>query len=339
MAIDASRVIATFAIVWVHVAESQGLSYGPTSLGRFGTSFYVLVAAFFAVRAVVRAPGQRLSSELLKRTHRLLKPFVTWSLVYALLYGTRAYCDGTSFAGLIHWWGPLAGTAVHLWCLPFVFFWSVLTIGVAPFLFKLKPPHLLIIGSLASALIYWFCYRWLFFAVDRPTLWSLHLHRLDRWIVEIPLFVTAVLLSVAAFGLDDRARRRLVHRQNLIAIAAFVVFLAGETVYFTQIDLIRSATHTEGRFMANICGAALLIGFLAKGRSSLVRAFAPFGRYTYIAFLAHIVVLEAIRAPVKNFPGYATVSFAFATTLFVFSGSIAASFAIQRLRFLRWLRA
>jgi hypothetical protein len=339
MAIDASRVIATFAIVWVHVAESQGLPYGATALGRLGTSFYVIVAAFFAVRAVVRAPKKRLSGELYKRTQRLLQPFVVWSLIYALIYGVRAHREGTSIADLTQWWGPLAGTAVHLWLLPFVFFWSMLTIGAAPFLFKVSRRSLWIYGFLASVLIYWFCYRWLFFAVDRPILWRLYLHRLDRWIVEIPPFVTAVLLSIAYFRLDDQEKHRLARRRKVIAGAALLVLVAGEIIYSTQVDLIRAETLTEGRFMANICGAALLAFFLAWKEGGLTRILAPLGRYTYIAFLAHIAILEAIVAPVKHLPGYETVWLALPTTVFVFLGSIAASFIIQKFHFLRWLRA
>jgi hypothetical protein len=38
-------------------------------------------------------------------------------------------------------------------------------------------------------------------------------------------------------------------------------------------------------------------------------------------------------------PGYETVWLALATTVFVFFCSIAASFVIQKVRFLKWLRA
>src|SRR5690606_35965581 len=82
--LDAARVLATFGIVWTHVAEGQGQSYGWTALGRFGTSFYIIVAAIFVVRGAERSVPRPFLGEVRERGRRLLKPYVVWSVVYGL---------------------------------------------------------------------------------------------------------------------------------------------------------------------------------------------------------------------------------------------------------------
>src|SRR5690606_31880756 len=92
---------------------------------------------------------------------------------------------------LTHWWGPVAGTAVHLWFLPFIFFWGVIASWLTPRLNRLPLLAATVGGALSCIGIYWFCYRWLHFSLSRYWLWDYHLHRLDRWIVEVPPFMAA----------------------------------------------------------------------------------------------------------------------------------------------------
>jgi hypothetical protein len=339
MAVDAARVLATFAIVWVHVAETQGLSYGAAALGRFGTSFYVIVAALFAVRAVVTTHGQKFSVEIYKKTQRLLRPFVVWSLLYALLYGVPLVLAGESLKDLTIWWGPFAGTAAHLWFLPFVFFWSVIAVITVPRLLRLSIRSLVVFGGGACVSAYYYCYSHLFFIVDRPSLWALHLHRLDRWIDEAPLFISAVVVCATFYRLREEQRATIRRHVTGIAILSAVLFVGSQGLYASYVDAIRSATQTEGRFVGNVAGAALLLGFLAKSQSPPARWLSPLGRYTYVAFLGHMLVLEVIGPASKHWEGYGTVWFGFLSALGVFGASILLSALIAKTRFLAWLRA
>lgn len=339
MSIDAGRVLATFAIVWVHASEAQGLSFAASALGRFGTSFYVIVAAFFASRSIVLSPHKSFTAELYKKTQRLLRPYLIWSLVYAVLYTGLTLNAGASLKGLTQWWGPFAGTAVHLWFLPFVFVWSVVALVLVPLALKFEARTVLILGGVVSCALYYYCYRHLFFSVDRAWLWSVSLHRLDRWIVEVPLFFSALTCSVYFYKLTLSQRERLQRRQNYIAVVAGAVFVGSELLYATHVDAIRSATMTEGRFMGNFAGAAILAGFLAKNQSRIVTFLSPLGRYTYVAFLGHIVVLELTSGLLKSIPGYGTLWFCLASSLGIFGASLGLSFLIARVRFLSFLRA
>jgi fucose 4-O-acetylase-like acetyltransferase len=338
-ALDAARVLATYGIVWCHVCEAQKLSPPWPALGRWGTSFYVILAAVFLVLGRMRAQARPMPPEILRKARRLLWPFLVWCLIYGAYYGARGYSRGYSWEGLTRWWGPVAGTAVHLWFLPFVFFWGVLATLWVPRLLKLPQWLLLVGGAITSTALYWFCYRWLHFAVSRPWLWEYHLHRLDRWIVEIPPFVTATLGATFFFRLSTQSREFLKKKRVPLAALGLLGFAASQTIYATQLDAIQAATHTQGRFMANSAALFFLVFAAALSSTGLVARIAPWGRYTYVAFLAHMLFVELIRDSFKSLPGYGSAWFALGSSLLVFGASLWFSWAVAHTRALRFLRA
>lgn len=339
LGLDAARVLATFGIVWTHVAEGQGQAHGWAALGRFGTSFYIIVAALFVVRGAERASPRTFGAEVRERGRRLLKPYVVWSLVYGVYYGVIGFSRGATWEGLTRWWGPVAGTAIHLWFLPFIFFWGVIAAWLTPRLNRLPFVVVSVGGAIACIGIYWFCYRWLHFALSRYWLWDYHLHRLDRWIVEVPPFFAATWGTI----LFHRARRptQEFFKRQIIPLAAigFLGFFIVQFLYANQIDAIRRSTHTEGRFMGNIAALFLLGAFLAVDGRALIRKLAPLGRYTYLAFLSHMLVIEVLRAPLSSLPGYGTLWFSFLSSIGCFALSLLASRMIQRYSLFKLLRA
>lgn len=338
-AVDAGRVFATFAIVWVHNLEGMNGGEALGALCRFGTSFYIIVAALFVVRSAVKPTQRTFIDDVLSRSKRLLKPYLVWCLVYGLYYGAYAYAGGHSWESLSRWWGPVAGTAVHLWFLPFVFFWGTIAAAVVPHLLKVSRPALLLGGLATAVVLYLFCFRWLHFAVSRPWLWEYKLHRLDRWIVDVPLFVTATLVMLNFERLGRRAKSALKKASVLLALACFAGFVIVQTIYAAQVEAIKAATHTEGRFMAHLAGLLFLGGFIALNRSRFVRFLAPLGRYTYLVFLVHMLVIEVVRPPATQIYGYGTPLFTFLSSLVVFAIGLGLAWLIQNLRPLKFLRA
>ena len=122
---DAARLLATFGIAWTHVCDAHGLDASIGTLGRFGTSYYILAAALFTVRSQQRAVPRKFSDDALQKAQRLLVPFAVWSGVYFVYYYLNSLATGESFESLTRWWGPTAGTALHLWFLPFIFVWGL----------------------------------------------------------------------------------------------------------------------------------------------------------------------------------------------------------------------
>src|SRR5690606_4798327 len=124
-ALDSARLLATLGVIWTHVTEVQGQSYGAAALGRFGTSYYILLAIFFSVRSRIARPLEPMSVVVRTRLRRLMVPYVLWSLVYGALYIRYGLSIGSPWQEMTIWWGPFAGTARHLWFLPFAAFAGV----------------------------------------------------------------------------------------------------------------------------------------------------------------------------------------------------------------------
>lgn len=335
---DAARLLATLGIVWTHVCDAQDLNMRIGSLGRYGTSYYILAAALFTVRAYQHAAGRKFFDDASRKAKRLLLPYVVWSAIYATYYFAQSFETGETLPTLVMWWGPFAGTALHLWFLPFIFVWGLWGTWAVPRLVKVPTWLLWIGGLIVCAGVYWLAYTQVFFWVDRPWLWTYHLHRLDRWIDEAPLYIAAIILGTAFYKLSPRVKRALLKHPTSIAFVSVSVFLIGEVLYFEHAHFIREQTGTDGRFVANVIGLSLLTGSAALGNTRFIRALAPWGRFTYVAFLVHVLVLELLRDPMKQLPGYGTVPVATLCSLAIFAASVALSMLIARSRFLRWLR-
>lgn len=337
-ALDAARVFATFAIVWTHVAEAQGLQPGWGALGRFGTSFYIIAAAVFLVRSAARPARRRWWEDTKRRAQRLLTPYLVWCAIYGILYGQRAYRAGVSFHDLAFWWGPVAGTAIHLWFLPFIFVWGALGAWLAPRLMKLPSFVLLTTGPLACGFLYWFAYDYVFFAVNRYVLWDYHLHRLDRWIVEVPLFFTALIGACCYFRLPPSTRESLARHRLIWAALGALIFLVAQALYGQHLLWLKELTHTEGRFMANLAGLGLVTVCIAVGHTILIQRLAAWGKTTYLAFLCHMLVLEFTRIVLSWLPGYGSVATAVLSTSIVFGLSVLLALWVHRARYLSYLR-
>lgn len=100
--VEGLRIVAAFGIVWYHSRYLPGrfVGYG-------GLIFFVVVAAFYETR-------RTRSVSVGVTAGRLLIPWAVWSLAFAAV--NIAQRDPIFTEG-----GPLAGTAPHLWYLPFIF--------------------------------------------------------------------------------------------------------------------------------------------------------------------------------------------------------------------------
>jgi hypothetical protein len=344
--LDAGRVLATYGVMWTHVAEMQDQAPAVAALGRFGTSFYVAAAVFFAARTATKRHPPSFSAALRQRVRRLLVPFALWSAIYAVFYYIVTRPSGMTLVELAKWWGPFAGTARHLWFLPFAAFAGTIAFWLVPRLLRYSPKQLAWGTAIAALVTYWLFYRVVFFAMDR--LWAIdwHLHRLDRWIEEVPLMVASIFgsalfirLCTPAAGAPEVTRDSPPARGAAprLAVAMLVCFVALEIFYlkgFTFIDLV---THSEGRFVANLAGLMLLGAMLSIGQRPWLDAIAPLGRLTYFAFLSHLVVLDMANATLAQLPGHGTLGFAISSTLLLLAVSVAIGAVVKRTPALKWL--
>lgn len=107
--IDYGRFVAALGIVWFH-------SQAP------GSRFAYVALPFFLV--LLSMPSH---SSLVVRARRLLVPFITWSLVFAMLRTALALKHGGPPFEWWDWTMIFSGTWIHLWFLPFAFLAALLS--------------------------------------------------------------------------------------------------------------------------------------------------------------------------------------------------------------------
>ncbi len=366
-ALDAGRALATFGVMWTHVVEVQIPNPALAAVGRFGTSYYVAASVFLATRAALRRPDTPLGETVRMRSRRLLLPFALWSAVYAAFYTFSTWRNGHPITGeLLTWWGPFAGTARHLWFLPFAFATGVLAAWISPWL-RAIPSRWLALGTVAmGGVTYWLGHNLVFFAMNRIWMINHHLHRLDRWPEEIPLALVTVGLTHLYYRYELRggpaARpstlrpppspeteeepapssrliglRELAGRPAGLAPAFLIGFVLAELVYYVGYEGLANLSHSEARYVANLSGLCLLAALLVARPRVWMERVGTLGSVTYFAFLVHVLLIDAFGYLAASLPGYRTPAFAFLCTLVVFIVSATLGALVRRAPGLRIL--
>src|SRR4051812_11843465 len=81
--LDAMRLAAAVAIIWLHTAESPQLSrLGLGDIGRFGVPFFGAAAVLLTSQSLYANPSRRWRQFTVGRAKRLLVPFVAWTVIY-----------------------------------------------------------------------------------------------------------------------------------------------------------------------------------------------------------------------------------------------------------------
>jgi len=335
--LDAARVLATFGIVWVHVAEIQRQPENLSTLGRFGTSFYTLAALFLSSRAYFLGSTIAPSEVVRRRAKRLLVPYVIWCALYAVFYFVTMYPQGQSVGVITRYWGPLFGTSPHLWFLPFAFCAGALASYAVPQLMRWPSWLLLVGGSALTLCAYIYVHGTGGMLIPETLIETLHLHRLERWLEEAPL-VCAALFGLSLYGKHMTRLGRVGKNARMrVAWIALAVFVTVQVTYGLCLEDWAPRFGSRVRFMANLAGAAWLVVFVAARDGKWIKKIAPYGRATYFAYLSHQMILDALKRALSYLPGYGHVWFAFASALLVFCAAVGLGRLVARVRLLRWL--
>jgi peptidoglycan/LPS O-acetylase OafA/YrhL len=117
--LDAARLLAAYAVVWIHALRSPELERAK-ALGRFAVPFFVLAAVLLAWESGRRASARSMTEYAWSRLGRIYVPFLAWSGIYLLLKlgkGAAMPEMPNDYRGWSILW---QGSFYHLWFMPLV---------------------------------------------------------------------------------------------------------------------------------------------------------------------------------------------------------------------------
>lgn len=335
--IDAGRVIAALAVVWLHTTvsyESDGhgaLSlWCGESLGRFGMRFFSFITIILIGVIVQRDSARTIAAYALRRCQRIYIPFLIWSAIYyALSILKRLYFHQDFIPP--DWSMLLTGKMYHLWFLPFALFSGTFAFVLLKGIIVLKSTMLrittgilCILGGLALALLYPMPY-----ATHTPTDAQSTLQGFTYWWHHVAGTLPAMLWALGSVTLWPKLKL-VIHQSTQLVWISLAAWL-----------LVTCLVQFVGRYSILVNLAAVSFGLAALGnwRIPPIAALATFGRHAFGIYLIHPVFLLVAShlifhsKPIPNFPT------AFAVFVIAAAGSLTAAMMINRSKYTSWIIA
>lgn len=325
--LDASRLVATLGVVWLHLASAIRPSLVS---GRFGVPYFIVIATFLATK---RARGESFETlpELIRdRAQRILKPFLVWSAIvgfarvakWKLAHGHPMHIGWLELA--------LEGTASAYWFLPFIFFAGVLALVVGVFV-STRPRQrnrvaaVFAIAAIVATSVYdaslvpWLDSSWRSLATDSPGI-----SVFTRYWFEIPMVCAAIAIAIVL----DGSTSPIVPRSRALVAVAATGFVA------LTLRLVGPARNPP---CDHLVGLVLVLIALSLPENDLVRGAARLGRHGYFVYLSHVILIwPFIVFAQRAVPDAGLAYVAFATVAVTALG-IGASVLARRTGALRWL--
>lgn len=228
--VDRLRLVALLDVTYFHVTGAH------FSIGLGLPVFLMLTVALNAKATHARSLPRFIG----RKAVAYLKPWLAWSVVYAMVFTATAVWHGSE---PFRWFEPsmlLLGTQWHLWYMVFGFAASVVTYLADGFARRLDGLLVIVLASLAACLL-----MFLEGMAGSPS------SRAMPWLVSLPSIPIGIALGRCLWESDPRTRVR-----NTIAL--FGLVFGGMAV----LDVLSSG-HSAERYMAAmvpVCGVMLLRG-------------------------------------------------------------------------------
>jgi peptidoglycan/LPS O-acetylase OafA/YrhL len=322
--LDAMRLLAAVAIVWLHTVSSPRLAHTVDPLTRFAVPFFTAGAVFLLMENLRRQPRRGWGSYAASRFRRLYLPFLLWSAAYFALRQAKhrllSHEPPLPVGSYLLW----AGSAHHLWFLPFLLVLSVALFPVAKAVAGRRGVGWLVAllaaaGGAAVALV-------------PPPVPASTLAPTDaemaRYVARLSWAALPAGLWAVAFAVVYARTGPRHWRSGLVAVAA-ALLAAGCCVTIWRTG--RNAA------LENAAGLACLVVGLAPWDGRLVRGLAALGTLAYGVYLSHVLFVEGIQAVAAR-AGVAAGN-SWWSDVAVFAGAVAGSLVLSAyLRRSRWTR-
>ncbi len=315
---DAMRFFAAVAIIWQHNNESPTLNIA-SHRSAFAVPFFTASAVFLVFQSLHRNPARPTGQYIVGRFQRIYIPFIVWSVIYFVFRNAKHLLLSHAASVTIEPQFFLAGTAHHLWFLPFIFLVSVVSFLVAKgvWSFANEDARTLFIlltatGGIAIGL--------------SPNTLFIHQFIINRSWSMLPSIFFAMSLGTAF----PRIPARVWASRSMLAVG--IVMLAGGTAI---VD-----TRWQSMLTDNLAGVgAVLIGLVIWPRPlpRIIKAMAELGVLAYGIYLVHVLFIEGLQAIAAHFGYSGRWQLDLATFILAVVGSILLSKLIVKSRWLRWM--
>lgn len=247
--VELLRVVSAFGIVWFH----SGYNFARDA-AYAGLVVFLVFSIYFALISTKK-------HSIRSRASRLLIPCVIWSAIYAVtdvLRGEPPFPDGGSVLSQL-----LSTPSIHLWYLPFVFFWLIALDRV-----KAVNPQVLAVAAASSA-----CALLMTAPLWRQWEYS---SPFGQYMHATPAVLLGVLLSLYSYCSSLQKR----------------ILLAG-VVTCVGVTLMMNIPGISLTYGLGFCASLILL----KNKDLLPgnRVVIVFSKLTFGIYLVHLLILDVMR--------------------------------------------
>ena len=132
--IDRLRILAAFGVIWLHTEKANAKIIAWSALPVFLMLFCALISN--------NLQDQNLKTFSQKKIHRLLIPWLFWSLIYLAAKISKRIVYNISFSDVFTYYTLFTGPRIHLWFLPYAFIMAfaiyqiyIWTVNISPVTF------------------------------------------------------------------------------------------------------------------------------------------------------------------------------------------------------------
>ena len=320
--LDVVRLIAAFGVIILHAAALDEATTNIIRFGRFAVPFFTMVAVALTVDGLRRAPAKPMGAFCRSRLMRIYVPFLFWTFAYLVFRNFKYFFITHQPLIRFDWPLLLAGSAHHLWFLPFILLATLSAAIVAKFVLFRLPASVVVPISLGAGVIV--------LLIPHPVVPITSGGDGDGLSIQyfVGLVWQALPLAFAgvAVGCVWQELCSLSYRASLAWIGLVVLV----------VSLVLGPVFSDSLALQDISGIGAVFLALGPWKNRLIRILAGWGKAAYGIYLVHVfwyLSLDMIFHKLHLFVGIGGVCVIIVlTTVF----SILSAVLLSKSRFTAW---